>query len=232
MLLSEFRTHIKTRLGYPAINVELDSTQMNIYIEDAVKKFIETHYDGLDEGYIFLDTVIDQTAYTLSSRIHSVLKVFGASNNLLQDDPLLINPYIFNGTMTVSGDVLDLEMFKQSMSMFEGILGNVRRFEYNSTTNILTIFETPVAVEKLMLHVQISPEDIKLIYENLWVKKYATSLCKYAWGQNLSKYTGATLPGGVSLNYDRILDEAKEELVKLEEELNQKYQEPIDFYFG
>ena len=77
-----------------------------------------------------------------------------------------------------------------------------------------------------------SPVDLEFVYENLWFKKYSTALCQIAWAQNISKFEGATLPGGVSLNYAQILQEGKEAKELLETELDEKYQEPIDFYFG
>lgn len=232
MNIATFRSHIKTRLGSPAINVELDNSQIDIYIDDAVKKFIETHYDGLDEGYIFLDLEADTQEYTLSTDIHSVISVKGITTNFIDNEPLLINPFIFNGNLTTIPDVLDIEIFRQSYSMYSRNVENEKIFNFNSTTHILSFPKIPTINETVAVLVHKAPSSLELIYENIWVKKYATALCKYAWGQNLSKYVGATLPGGVSLNYDRIIDEAKEEITKLEEELYSRYQNPCTFFWG
>jgi len=60
-------------------------------------------------------------------------------------------------------------------------------------------------------------------YSDVWndrfLKKYATALIKLQWGNNLSKFAGIQMPGGVTLDGVRIMAEAREELEKLEEEM-------------
>ena len=55
---------------------------------------------------------------------------------------------------------------------------------------------------------------------------------KKQWGQNLMKYDGVQLPGGVRLNGRQIYDDGNAELEKHEEELQLKYQLPDNFYLG
>jgi hypothetical protein len=64
------------------------------------------------------------------------------------------------------------------------------------------------------------------------LKKYATALVKKQWGQNLSKFEGIALPGGVTLNSTKILDEATQEIEKLEEESRNNYELPLDYMIG
>jgi len=60
-------------------------------------------------------------------------------------------------------------------------------------------------------------------YSDVWndrfLKKYSTALIKLQWGNNLSKFAGIQMPGGVTLDGVRIMTEAREELEKLEEEM-------------
>ena len=60
-------------------------------------------------------------------------------------------------------------------------------------------------------------------YSDVWndrfLKKYATALIKLQWGNNLSKFSGIQMPGGVTLDGVRIMTEAREEIEKLEEEM-------------
>jgi hypothetical protein len=230
MTLIELRAHIKTRLGSPVINVELADEQMDLYIDDAVDKFIEVHYDGLDLGYIFIETIVDQPEYILDNRIHSVLEVTGTNNNLINDEPLLINPYTVGDVQTFSTSALDIVMFRQSMALYTDFMSDAQRFEFNSTTHLLTLLETPTSIQKYGLKVHRSPENIEDIYNNSWVRKFSSALCKIAWAGNLKKFEGSTLPGGVSLNWSAILEEGNQEKEVLEEELYNRYQEPIDFF--
>jgi hypothetical protein len=234
MTLSDLRQHILTRLGAPVINIELAPEQMDLYITDAVNKFIEVHFDGLDDGYIFLDVLAGTSSYVLPSNVHSVLKVMSASSKFLTDEPLLVNPYLVGNTTNISSDfsMVDYEIFSQQIAQAKYITGRCVMFEYNATTCTLNILGIPDKNERVALHIHSAPEDITQIYGNTWLKKYSTALCQIAWAQNISKYEGATLPGGISLNFQQILSEGKEAKEQLETELYERYQEPIDFMIG
>ena len=58
------------------------------------------------------------------------------------------------------------------------------------------------------------------MYNDVWLKKYVTALIKKQWGQNLSKFEGVQLPGGVTLQGRQILEDANTEIEKLEEQSN------------
>ena len=64
------------------------------------------------------------------------------------------------------------------------------------------------------------------------LKEYATALIKRNWGTNLKKFAGVQLPGGVVLNGQVIFDEATEEIKSLQEEMQSKYELPVDFYLN
>ena len=51
------------------------------------------------------------------------------------------------------------------------------------------------------------------------MKRYATAKLKLQWGQNLIKFEGIQMPGGVTLNGRQFVDDAKAEIEKLEEEV-------------
>ena len=65
---------------------------------------------------------------------------------------------------------------------------------------------------------KLDPNDFTDIYNDMWLKKYATAKVKYQWGENLSKFQGIALPGGVTLDGQQIKQEAQEEIQRLEEE--------------
>ena len=65
------------------------------------------------------------------------------------------------------------------------------------------------------------------IFNDFWLKKYTTAKLKMQWGQNLIKFEGIQLPGGITLNGRQLVDDAKEEIQKLEEELRLGYELPV-----
>ena len=60
----------------------------------------------------------------------------------------------------------------------------------------------------------------------MFLKKYTAALIKRQWGENLKKFEGVQLPGGLTLNGKTIYDEAVEEINKIEEEMNMKWELP------
>lgn len=70
------------------------------------------------------------------------------------------------------------------------------------------------------------------IYDNFWVKKYSTALIKKQFAINLGKFANVILPGGITLNSERMMTEATEEINKLEAELTEKYAAPLQFFVG
>ena len=78
----------------------------------------------------------------------------------------------------------------------------------------------------------IDPDTYTQVYNDRWLKRYATALLKKQWGQNLIKYDGMTLPGGLTYNGSTILDSATAELETLETEMSMAYELPLDFLTG
>ena len=69
------------------------------------------------------------------------------------------------------------------------------------------------------------------VYNEPWLKHYVTALLKKQWATNLKKFSGIQLPGGVTLDGDKLYDEATTEIKELEDELQNK-SAPLDFFMG
>jgi hypothetical protein len=70
------------------------------------------------------------------------------------------------------------------------------------------------------------------VWNDSFLKGYATALIKEQWGMNLSKFEGVQLPGGVVLNGRAILEDARAEIERLKEQMSLSYELPIDFMVG
>lgn len=70
------------------------------------------------------------------------------------------------------------------------------------------------------------------IYNDMFLKEMLTVLIKEQWGQNLIKFEGMQLPGGVQLNGRQILEDALNEKEKLLERLRLEFEQPVDFFIG
>jgi len=76
----------------------------------------------------------------------------------------------------------------------------------------------------------LDPEEYKQIYNDPFVKRYYVAALKKQWGQNLIKFRGTKLPGGIELNGREIYDEGVKELEQLRSRMTMDYEmPPLDF---
>ena len=72
----------------------------------------------------------------------------------------------------------------------------------------------------------LDPTSFTQVYNDVFLKKYLTSLIKRQWGQNLLKFRGTKLPGGLELNGREIYDDAEKELEALKQQMALEYELP------
>ena len=70
------------------------------------------------------------------------------------------------------------------------------------------------------------PDDFTNVYNDSFLKMYLTALIKRQWGQNLIKFKGAKLPGGIELNGREIYDDAERELEDIKKRMLSEYEIP------
>jgi hypothetical protein len=70
------------------------------------------------------------------------------------------------------------------------------------------------------------------VWDDRFLKQYATAKIKYQWGTNLSKFAGVQMPGGITLDGPRIMQEAQVEIDKIEEEMQSYNVLPSDMMIG
>ena len=78
----------------------------------------------------------------------------------------------------------------------------------------------------------LDPSQFGEVWNDMFLKKYTTALIKRQWGENLKKFQGVVLPGGITLDGKTIYDEAVEEIAKIEEQMSLSYELPADGYVG
>ncbi len=133
-----------------------------------------------------------------------------------------------NGNPLEQMEVAYVQMVQSQM--MSGMFGSAVGFDFNASNHILRIFEAvsgPIMIEAALEYVP-NPE-YDSAYGHSWIKDYALNKSKLVWGQNIGKYS-QTLIGGAEINYDRIIQEAQEQLEKLEEDLLNRYSEPLGIF--
>jgi len=72
----------------------------------------------------------------------------------------------------------------------------------------------------------LDPDDFTKVYNDQFLKRYFTALCKKQWGQNLIKFQGVQLPGGIQLNGRQIYDDGVAELSEIKSKMSSDYEMP------
>ena len=233
------------RLGAPVIDINVDDSQIEDCLDDALQFFSEYHFDGVQLTYLthavtesdITNKYLDMDA--IDSRVVSVIRAFqfeSHSTNMF-DVSYQLSLNDFFGTFT-PGTLTNYVITKQHLASIQQILDPERRIRFSRVENKLYIdmnWSEEINVGEYMVlevYSSLNPETYTEIYNDRLLKKYLTSLIKKQWGNNLIKFEGVQLPGGVQFNGGRILDEAKEEIDKIEEQVHDMYELPPDFYTG
>jgi hypothetical protein len=75
------------------------------------------------------------------------------------------------------------------------------------------------------------PSQWTKIWNEQWLKRYVTAQFKKQWAVNIKKFSGIQLPGGVTLDGDKLYLEATQEIAQLEDDLQNK-SAPLNFMMG
>jgi hypothetical protein len=78
----------------------------------------------------------------------------------------------------------------------------------------------------------VDPNTYTKVYNDMMLKRLATAYIKRQWGNNMKKFGGMQLPGGITMQGQAIYDEAVQEIKDLEEQIRDTYEEPPQFLVG
>jgi len=110
-------------------------------------------------------------------------------------------------------------------------------FRFNRRTNRVYLdinWETDIPLGDYVIvqgYRALDPAEFSKVWNEAWLKHYTTALFKRQWATNIKKFSGIQLPGGVTLDGDKLYDEAVTECKELEENLQNK-SAPLDFFIG
>tara|TARA_Y100000287_G_scaffold66791_1_gene52696 strand:+ start:1239 stop:2054 length:816 start_codon:yes stop_codon:yes gene_type:complete len=137
-----------------------------------------------------------------------------------------------------SESILHYEMTMQHLDFLDHILVGEKPIRFNQHQNRLYIdmdwSNDMEAGEFLVIECyrKLNPDTYTDIYDDIYLKRYATALIKRQWGANLSKFEGVQMLGGVTLNGAKLFEEAQADIEKLEEQIQLAYELPINYMIG
>jgi len=232
------------RLGHPVIEINVDEEQCDDRVSDALQYFAEYHFDGVEKVFLkhtITQDDIDNEYIAMADPVISVIRVLPIPNfNAFQtgffNEEFQLRIQDLN-TFTGSS-LINWQMSLQNWSMVDHLFTVTPTIHFNRKQNkvyLETNWADKFSVGDILIieaYRILDPTTYTEIYDDMFLKKYTAALIKRQWGENLKKFEGVQLPGGVTLNGKTIYDEAVEEINKIEEEMNLKWELPPDGFLG
>ena len=134
-----------------------------------------------------------------------------------------------------SVELLQYAMVKSYLEDIDFLLSPEKQISFNKRQDRLYLdidwgTENPDTYLVLDCYRALDPTSFTQVYNDIFLKQYLTALIKRQWGQNLSKFKGVKLPGGIEMNGGEILQSAESELDALRSRMTTEYElPPYDF---
>ncbi len=231
------------RLGHPVIEINIDDDQVEDRIDDAFQFYREYHYDAVERVYLKYQITSDDMTnkyIPINDNIVGVDRILPFSNRSTGINIFDVRYQILINDLysLMSTDLIYYSQVKTQIELINQLLVGVKPVRFNRHMNRLYIdmdWEADVEVGSFII-VEcfriLDPDTYTDVYNDRFLKQYATALIKRQWGENMKKFQGVQLPGGVLLNGQQIFDEAVEELTRLEQEMQSRFELPPDMFVG
>ena len=185
-----------------------------------------THTFEENQNYIQVpDTVI------------GIERVFKLDNRVISTNMFNINYQLFLNEIYYfsSMELLQYTQIKRYLEDIDFILHPDKQIRFNRRQSRLYLDVDAASMQVgdylvIRCYRILDPNDFPKIFGDRFIKKYFTAKLKKQWGQNLIKYQGVKLPGGVELNGRQIYEDGQRELDVIREQMSNTYElPPLDF---
>jgi hypothetical protein len=240
---AEFKEYCLRQLGKPVVDINVDDTQVEDRIQDALDYYADYHFDGSERVFIKHQvTAADKTNeyISLDETVLGVVGVFDIGDAIQSSNLFNIRYQIhlndlFDFTSTT---YVPYVTAMRHVEQLEEIFVGKKPIRYNRHVNQLKIdmdWDNDVATGNYVIidcYKITDPTTYNDVWKDRWLRRYATCLIKEQWGNNLKKFEGMQLPGGLTFNGQKIYEEAIEEKRQLEDEMISSYSLPVSDMTG
>jgi hypothetical protein len=198
----------------PGIVTSTSSSNIN-GVSKTFNFYESSNYIQVPDSVVGVEKIFKFNASTISSGMFSI-----------KYQLFLNDLYYFN-----SIDLLQYSMVKGYLEDIDFLLTTDKQIRFNKRQNRLYLdfnWEGTNANDFLVIDCYriLDPNDFTKVYNDSFLKKYLTALIKRQWGQNLIKFRGVKLPGGIELNGREIYEDAEKELADIQERMTSEYELP------
>lgn len=241
----ELKEYCLRKCGKPVIDINIDDSQVEDALDDALHFWREYHYSGTERTYLKMLTTqqdIDNKYYVVPEEVNSIMKVFQGGYYAQSSSGSLFNVEYqlrLNDLWDLSSAQLSgYYIARQYLAQLDDILNVEPRFRFNQYHGKVQIdweWGNDIGLDQyaiIEVNQYINPEEFEGVYGNWVFRNLAAAYTKKRWGDNLSKFDGLQLPGGVTLNGPNIISEAKEEIERIEQDFIIRFQAPDEPEYG
>lgn len=238
----DFKEYCLRKLGKPVIDINVDDSQVEDRVDEALKYYWDYHFDGVEKTYFkyqISDTDIANKYITLPENIIGAINIFPVGDYLATNNLFNIRYQIaLNDLYTLTyQSMTPYYLAFQQLQFLEDLLVGKQPIRYNRKTNKLYVdmdwtkvtHGSYLIVEAYQI---VDPNSYSTVWNDWWLQRYATALIKKQWGSNLTKFSGMQLPGGVQFNGEKIYNDAVDEIEKAEQLMITNYSYPPEYMVG
>ena len=179
----------------------------------------------------------DSNYLQIPESVIGIEKIFKFDSNSISGGMFSIKYQLFLNDLYYfsSVDLLGYSMTKSYLEDIDHLLTTDKQVRFNKRQGRLYLdidWGDQTAGDYIVIdcHRAMDPTSFSRVYNDSFLKKYLTALIKRQWGQNLIKFKGTKLPGGIELNGRELYDDAQRELDTIRQEMRASYEmPPLDF---
>lgn len=239
----EFKEYCLRKLGKPVIEINVDDDQVDDRIDEALRYYWDYHFDGTDKIY-YKHQVTNQDKtnkyITVPENIIGAVRVFPIADPMVRSDDLFNIRYqiALNDLYTLTSvSMVPYYMVMEHLALISEMLVGQQPIRFNRHKNRVYVDMDwgMINVGEFLLieaYEVVDPDTWSQIWSDRWLQNYTTEKIKYQWGSNLTKFVGMSLPGGVQFNGEKILNDANDEIKKMEQEMISSYSLPVSDMIG
>ena len=239
---TDFKEFCLRKLGKGVIEINVSNAQIDDRVDEAINFYQDYHFDGTER--VFYKKQItqddkDNGYIDLPDNIIGAVNMFDIgdadnTNNLFN----IRYQIALNDLYTLtSQSLVPYYMAFQHLELYEQILVGKQPIRYNRHRNRFHIdmdWEKLAVGEYLIIEAYqvIDPDTYTKMYGDYWLQRYATALIKIQWGENLKKFQGMQMPGGMIMDGASIYNEGLRDKEQLEMEMRTSYSLPATDMIG
>lgn len=235
---NDFKEYCLRALGKPVIDINVADDQVEDRIDEALSYYADYHFDAAAVVYYkhqISEDDIENKYIILPENILGAVRIFqlGGWGMTSTNDIFNINYQIaLNDMYTLTNaSMVPYYMMREKLGLMQEMLVGQQLIRYERHRNKLHVDMSwdkvkPGQFLVVEAYEVIDPEEFSDVWKDRWLYRYATALIKRQWGLNLTKFVGMQLPGGVQFNGQQILQDAMDEIRKMEEEMITTYSLP------